>query len=104
MLFLGDDSSIISSFPLSLFVFSFALLDSPLSPGDKLYPLDTSGKAQVETSTGPQMEDSQGDSTLHRIMILNPYSAALQVTITPKYNHLLPVMEPALSQDAKSQL
>ncbi|XP_070765693.1 acyl-coenzyme A diphosphatase NUDT19 isoform X2 [Enoplosus armatus] len=57
-----------------------------LLPGDKLYPLDASGEAKVDTST-----DTQDDSGLHRIVILDPYNTTLQVTITPKYNHLLPV-------------
>ncbi|XP_023267782.1 nucleoside diphosphate-linked moiety X motif 19 [Seriola lalandi dorsalis] len=75
-----------------------------LLPGDKLYPLDTSGKTQVDTSTDSQLEDPQDDSALHRIVILNPYTTSLQITITPRYNHLLPVVEPALSHDSKSQL
>ncbi|XP_039990795.1 nucleoside diphosphate-linked moiety X motif 19 [Xiphias gladius] len=75
-----------------------------LLPGDKLYQSNTSGKTQVDTSTDPQPEDPQGDTALHRMVILNPYSAKLQITITPKYNHLHPVVEPALSRDSRSQL
>ncbi|GAA6217691.1 nucleoside diphosphate-linked moiety X motif 19 [Lates japonicus] len=74
-----------------------------LLPGDKLYPSDTSGKTKVDTSTDPHPEGPQDDSGLHRIVIMNPYNTTLQVTITPKYNHLLPVVEP-LSHDSKSQL
>ncbi|AWP01802.1 putative nucleoside diphosphate-linked moiety X motif 19 mitochondrial [Scophthalmus maximus] len=64
-----------------------------LIPGDKLYPLGTSEKTQVE---GPL-----DDSALHRMVFSNPYTINLQITIKPKFNHLLPVLEPASS---KSQL
>ncbi|KAI3377768.1 hypothetical protein L3Q82_008909 [Scortum barcoo] len=63
-----------------------------LLPGDRLYPSDPSGHAQVDTCTEAQTEDPQDDSGLHRIIISDPYSATLQVTITPKYNHLIPVV------------
>ncbi|XP_071345885.1 acyl-coenzyme A diphosphatase NUDT19 [Trachinotus anak] len=75
-----------------------------LLPGDKLYPLDTSGKTQVDTSTDSQLEDPQDDSALHRMVTLDPYSTTLQITITPRYNHLLPVVQPPLTHDPKSQL
>ncbi|KAG7237854.1 hypothetical protein INR49_031748, partial [Caranx melampygus] len=70
-------------------------------PGDKLYPSDTSGKTQVDTSIDCQLDDPQDNSALHRIVMSNPYSTTLQVTITPRYKHLLPVLEPALSHDSK---
>ncbi|KAM9366497.1 acyl-coenzyme A diphosphatase NUDT19 [Symphorus nematophorus] len=72
-------------------------------PGDKLYPLNTSGEAKGDMSTDLKLEDPQ-DSGLHRLLIFDPYTATLQVNITPKYNHLLPVVEPAFPQDPKSQL
>ncbi|XP_029354444.1 acyl-coenzyme A diphosphatase NUDT19 [Echeneis naucrates] len=65
-----------------------------LLPGDKLYPLDTSGKTQIDKIADSQSED---DSALHRMVMLNPYNRPLQITITPRYNHLLPVVEPASS-------
>ncbi|XP_062243786.1 nucleoside diphosphate-linked moiety X motif 19 [Platichthys flesus] len=74
-------------------------------PGDKLYPPSkTSGKTLVETSTDPQLEEPQDNSSLHRMVILNPYSTNLQINIKPKYNHLLPVIMPTLTDDPQSQL
>ncbi|XP_035508021.1 nucleoside diphosphate-linked moiety X motif 19 isoform X2 [Morone saxatilis] len=70
-----------------------------LLPGDKLYPLDTSGDAKTDTSTDPQLEDPQ-DSGLHRMLIFDPYTTTLQITITPKYNHLLPVVGQASPHDS----
>ncbi len=72
-------------------------------PGDKLYPSDASGEAQVDTSADPELEDPQDDSGLHRIVVLDPYTSTLQVTITPKYNHLLPVVGQAIPRDSESQ-
>ncbi|XP_040889782.1 nucleoside diphosphate-linked moiety X motif 19 [Toxotes jaculatrix] len=72
-----------------------------LLPGDGLYP---SGQTQADTSTDHQREDAQDDSSLHRMVITNPYNTSLQITITPKYNHLLPVVKPASSHDSTSQL
>ncbi|XP_070688655.1 acyl-coenzyme A diphosphatase NUDT19 [Pempheris klunzingeri] len=71
-----------------------------LLPGDKLYPLDTSGGADVDKST----EDPQDDSGLHRILIFDSYTTTVQVTITPKYNHLRPVVGQAFPHASKSQL
>ncbi|XP_069030488.1 acyl-coenzyme A diphosphatase NUDT19 [Embiotoca jacksoni] len=75
-----------------------------LLPGDKLYPLGTSGEDEADKSADHQQKDAQDDSALHRIVILDPYTTRLQITITPKYNHLLPLVEHALSHDSKSQL
>lgn len=88
-------------FPIFVCYFSWG---SPLFPGDKLYPSDTSGEAEVNTNTDAQREDPQDDSGLHRIVVSDPYTATLQVTITPKYNHLLPVVGQAFPQDTNSQL
>ncbi|XP_070826154.1 acyl-coenzyme A diphosphatase NUDT19 [Chaetodon trifascialis] len=71
-------------------------------PGDKDYPLDTSGEAKQDTSTTPQ-KDPQ-DSGLHRFLVLDPYTIIAQITITPKYNHLLPIVEQVPSHDLNSQL
>ncbi|XP_045910907.1 nucleoside diphosphate-linked moiety X motif 19 [Micropterus dolomieu] len=71
-----------------------------LLPGDKLYP---SGEAEGDSSTDTQLEDPQDDSGLNRIVISDPYTATLQVTITPKYNHLLPVVEQAFPHDSESK-
>ena len=54
--------------------------------------------------TDLQLKDPVDDSALHRMVMLDPYSLTLQITVTPKYNHLLPVMEPAVSCDSKSRL
>ncbi|XP_034732754.1 nucleoside diphosphate-linked moiety X motif 19 isoform X1 [Etheostoma cragini] len=75
-----------------------------LLPGDKCYPLDTLGEAEVGTSADPQLEDPQDDSALHRIVIIDPSTITLQITITPKYKHLLPVVEQTFPRDSKSQL
>ncbi|CAK6967282.1 nucleoside diphosphate-linked moiety X motif 19 [Scomber scombrus] len=75
-----------------------------LLPGDKLYPLNSSGETVVGKSTDPQVEDRQDDSALHRIRISDPYTVTLQITITPKYNHLLPVVRSAAPPDSKSEL
>lgn len=73
-------------------------------PGDKLYPLNSSREAGVDTITDLPLEDPLDDSALHRICIMDPYTTTLQITITPKYNHLLPVVEPASPLDSKSEL
>lgn len=70
-------------------------------PGDKLYPLHTSG--EKDKSTDPQPEDPQG-SGLHRILIFDKYRRSLQITITPKYNHLLPVEGQDFPHDSNSHL
>ncbi|XP_059179964.1 nucleoside diphosphate-linked moiety X motif 19 [Centropristis striata] len=66
-----------------------------LLPGDKHYPADTPGEAEG---------DPQDNSALHRIVVTDPYSLTLQITIKPKYNHLLPVLERTSPHDSKSQL
>ncbi|XP_041846758.1 nucleoside diphosphate-linked moiety X motif 19 [Melanotaenia boesemani] len=73
-----------------------------LLPGDKLYPLDAAG--QGDKITDSQLKDPQEDSALHRIVISDPYTTTVQITITPKYNHVLPVVEPVLSHASKDQL
>lgn len=73
-----------------------------LLPGDKRYLLDTSGRAEQDASTNPQ-KDPQ-DSGLHRILIFDPHTMILQISITPKYNHLVPVVGQVLSHDSNSQL
>lgn len=76
-----------------------------LLPGDKCYPSDTSGEVGAGTSTDPQLEDSQeDDSALHRFVTVDPYTVILKITITPKYNHLLPVVEQTFLPYSKSQL
>ncbi|XP_017274170.1 nucleoside diphosphate-linked moiety X motif 19 [Kryptolebias marmoratus] len=67
-----------------------------LMPGDKLYPLGSSGLSQAE--------DRQDDSGFHRIVFSDPYTPTLQISIKPKYNHLLPVVELAVSHTSKSHL
>ncbi|XP_008287114.1 acyl-coenzyme A diphosphatase NUDT19 [Stegastes partitus] len=72
-----------------------------LLPGDKLYPSDTSEKPEVDQSANSQPQDPQEDSALHRMVMSDPYTTTIQITILPKHNHLLPV---ALTHDSKSQL
>lgn len=73
-------------------------------PGDKLYPVDASGESEVAKNTGPQSKDPQNASPLHRMVMSDPYTISLQITITPKYNHVLPVVQPGVSCDSESQL
>ena len=44
------------------------------------------------------------NSALHRMVFLDPYTPTLQVTIKPKYKHLLPFQTPAPGQGPNSQL
>ncbi|XP_051918869.1 nucleoside diphosphate-linked moiety X motif 19 [Hippocampus zosterae] len=63
-------------------------------PGDQLYPSTVSEATKVETN----MEIQGGSkSALHRLLISDPYSPELQVNITPKYNHTLPLIGPVNS-------
>ncbi|KAM3876936.1 acyl-coenzyme A diphosphatase NUDT19 [Diretmus argenteus] len=64
-----------------------------LLPGDKLYPEDDSGQVGLNTSADLHTEE---DSALHRIVFRDLYTATVQISITPKYNHLLPFDGPAL--------
>ncbi|KAM9410294.1 acyl-coenzyme A diphosphatase NUDT19 [Pholidichthys leucotaenia] len=71
-----------------------------LLPGDRDYLQDPSGESALDET---EDQDVQKDSRLHRMLISDSYSTTLQITITPKYNHLLPIILPASSQDSKSQ-
>ncbi|KAI1904237.1 hypothetical protein AGOR_G00003600 [Albula goreensis] len=80
-----------------------------LLPGDDLYPenLDRSGQSDVNLVTEKNLEQLQQESqTLHRIVSLDPYTAIVHVSITPKYKHLLPFGRPAQTcpSQHKSQL
>lgn len=55
------------------------------------------------TSTNHHLKDPS-DSGIHRILFLGSYNLKLHITIAPKYNHLLPVVEQALNADLDSQL
>lgn len=57
-----------------------------LLPGDKLYP---SGETKEGTSTDHHPEEFG----LHRVLMIDPYTPNLQITIKPKYNHVVPVVE-----------
>lgn len=72
-----------------------------LLPGDELYPESSSGKSEVDMSTTPRLENLQAESALHRILFFDPYTVTVQINITPKYNHLVPVVG---SQVPNSQL
>lgn len=54
-------------------------------------------------NTEDHMQDSQ-DSGLHRVVIFGSHALQLQITIAPKYNHLLPIDHQALSNDLEGQL
>ncbi|XP_061523687.1 nucleoside diphosphate-linked moiety X motif 19 isoform X2 [Phycodurus eques] len=60
-------------------------------PGDHLYPSNSSETTNVETPEG-------SESALHRFLISDPYCPHLQVNITPKYNHMLPLIGPLESK------
>lgn len=75
-----------------------------LLPGDKLYSRESSKQAGGDQTKDSQLKDATDDSDLHRIVISDPYTTTLQITVKPKYNHLLPVMQPTSSHNSKSQL
>uniref|UniRef100_A0A669DMA0 Acyl-coenzyme A diphosphatase NUDT19 n=1 Tax=Oreochromis niloticus TaxID=8128 RepID=A0A669DMA0_ORENI len=75
-----------------------------LLPGDKLYPVDSPRDSEAAKNTVPPSKDHQDASPLHRIVISDRYTLRVQITITPKYNHVLPVAHSAVSHDSKSQL
>ncbi|XP_029000711.1 nucleoside diphosphate-linked moiety X motif 19 [Betta splendens] len=70
-----------------------------LLPGDKLYPSDSSGELK-----GDLRADTQEGDDLHRIIISDAYVGTIKITITPKYDHVLPVLDPASSETSKSHL
>lgn len=75
-----------------------------LLPGDKLYPLDSSEHTPAEPSADPvQKHKDEEVAALHRLLIEDSYNISLQINVTPKYKHLLPVSLP-LPRDSKSQL
>lgn len=65
-------------------------------PGDRLYPPNAAGVMTIERIADSQLEDPEDNPALHRILTMDPYTTQLQMTITPKYNHLLPVIEPPI--------
>lgn len=72
-------------------------------PGDKLYPPDTSEETKKNMNTNHKLEQSQG-SGLHRMMILDSHTINLQITIAPKYGHLLPVVGQSVPNEMDSRL
>ncbi|KAF7656958.1 hypothetical protein LDENG_00034060 [Lucifuga dentata] len=75
-----------------------------LMPGDELYLESSSGKSEVNMSTNPHSESPQAESALHRILFFDPYTLILQINITPKYNHVVPVVGLAMPHVPNSQL
>ncbi|XP_068597979.1 acyl-coenzyme A diphosphatase NUDT19 [Brachionichthys hirsutus] len=73
-----------------------------LLPGDGLYPLSTSEEAKEDKGTDLQQEDPL-NCGLHRILFLDSYNLNIQITITPKHNHLVPVVGPAIPRDLSSK-
>lgn len=70
--------------------------------GDKLYSF-SSGVTEKIGNTEDDPRAPQ-DSGLHRVVILGSHALQLQVTVTPKYNHLLPIDHRAHSSDMEGQL
>ncbi|XP_076012473.1 acyl-coenzyme A diphosphatase NUDT19 [Genypterus blacodes] len=62
-----------------------------LLPGDELHPETCS-----DMSTSPHSEDPHAGPALHRLVAVNRHPAAIQMNITPKYNHLVPVVASAV--------
>ncbi|XP_077375992.1 acyl-coenzyme A diphosphatase NUDT19 [Festucalex cinctus] len=60
-------------------------------PGDQLYPSNSSKANKEKTNVEPQ---DGSKSALHRVLISDPYNPEIQVNITPKYNHTLPLIGP----------
>lgn len=89
---------------LSMFNLSSLSLGLLTHPGDKLYPVDSPRDSEAAKNTAPQSKDHQDASPLHRVVISDPYTLRVQITITPKYKHVLPVAHSAVSHDSKSQL
>lgn len=60
----------------------------------------------MDTSEGSKegMSSEHQGSGLHRMIILGSYALNLQVTITPKYNHLVPVTGQLFSNDPDNHL
>ncbi|XP_045072717.1 LOW QUALITY PROTEIN: nucleoside diphosphate-linked moiety X motif 19 [Coregonus clupeaformis] len=76
-----------------------------LLPGDELYPEEGSCQMNVTLNTDQSLDEMhQGSSALHRIIALDPYTAAAVITITPRYNHLLPFTRSSLTTRTSSQL
>nr|XP_057945707.1 nucleoside diphosphate-linked moiety X motif 19 [Doryrhamphus excisus] len=59
-------------------------------PGDQLYPSNSSEATTVDMTVGRD----GSETALHRFLISDRYSNRLQVNITPKYNHLVPLVGP----------
>lgn len=64
-----------------------------LLPGDQLYPVNELENSAAESRTG----HDEG-SAFHRMVIVNSYKINLQINLTPKYKHLLPVHISSKSQ------
>lgn len=71
-------------------------------PGDQLYT--ENGLGQIEVTDINLGEAQNENYALHRIVCLDLYTAAVQINIKPKYNHLLPLGGPIVRHNTKSQL
>ncbi|KAM9861226.1 acyl-coenzyme A diphosphatase NUDT19 [Aulostomus maculatus] len=68
-------------------------------PGDELYPVKISREAGDDTD--PQQEEPGDGYALNRFLVTDSYVRSIQITVTPKYNQLLPVVG---TYDFKSEL
>lgn len=59
-----------------------------LLPGDELYP-----ETELEDPAAEARKGHDGSSALHRIVIVDSYNIRLQINVTPRYKHLLPVLQ-----------
>lgn len=76
-----------------------------LLPGDSLYPEDGSDPLDLNMSTDKSLQEIKQESTaLHRLVFHDLYTGDVHVTITPKYNHLLPFGNLSLRRSTNSQL
>ncbi|XP_068172828.1 acyl-coenzyme A diphosphatase NUDT19 [Antennarius striatus] len=73
-----------------------------LLPGDRLYPRSTSEDAKMNKSTDLPQEDPP-DCGLHRMLLLDSYTINIQINITPKHSHLVPVVGQAIPCDLHSK-
>ncbi|XP_028812553.1 acyl-coenzyme A diphosphatase NUDT19 [Denticeps clupeoides] len=68
-----------------------------LLPGDSLYPknVDLFRESDVSVTTEKSLEELQKAKTsIHRMVLHDPYTVSIHINITPKYRHLAPHAAP----------